>query len=82
MIIIGIAGATGGGKTTVAEELQQHFNVNGYKSIVIVSQDNYYLHAPHLGHKQNFEIPGAFDLDKLSKQLNKLHTGQSFTIPF
>ena len=72
VIIIGIAGGTGSGKTTLARQLEQTFG----DDIVTISQDSYYK---DLSHKQpqeralvNFDHPDALDFKLLTEHLSQL----------
>lgn len=77
MTIIGIAGGTGSGKTTVvrkiAEALPPHH-------VVVVPLDSYYNDTSHMTeeerHAINFDHPDAFDWKLLIKQVNELRNGQ------
>lgn len=82
MTIIGIAGGTGSGKTTVvrkiAEALPPHH-------VVVVPLDSYYNDTTHMTeeerHAINFDHPDAFDWKLLIKQVNELRNGQAIEQP-
>lgn len=82
MTIIGIAGGTGSGKTTVvrkiAEALPPHH-------VVVVPLDSYYNDTSHMAeeerHAINFDHPDAFDWKLLIKQVNELRNGQAVEQP-
>lgn len=82
MTIIGIAGGTGSGKTTVvrkiAEALPPHH-------VVVVPLDSYYNDTSHMTeeerHAINFDHPDAFDWKLLIKQVNELRNGQPVEQP-
>ena len=82
MTIIGIAGGTGSGKTTVvrkiAEALPPHH-------VVVVPLDSYYNYTSHMTeeerHAINFDHPDAFDWKLLIKQVNELRNGQAVEQP-
>lgn len=80
--IIGIAGGTGCGKTTVAENICQ--GITGKKAIII-AQDSYYKDLSHLPlserKKINFDHPSAFDNQLLLEHLNQLIDGKSIQMP-
>ena len=81
-IIIGIAGGTGSGKTTIAKALQKKCNEN---DLLIIKQDSYYKDLKHLPFKKrnekNFDHPNALDFNLLVKHLKKLKTGSSIDVP-
>jgi len=72
-LIIGIAGGTGSGKTTVACRIYE--SLKGI-NVVVIQQDAYYIDLSHLPieerKKINFDHPSAFDNDLLIKHLKKL----------
>jgi len=72
-LIIGIAGGTGSGKTTVARRIYE--SLKGI-NVVVIQQDAYYIDLSHLPieerKKINFDHPSAFDNDLLIKHLKKL----------
>ncbi|HOF03370.1 MAG TPA: uridine kinase, partial [Atribacterota bacterium] len=78
----GIAGGTGCGKTTVAENICQ--GITGKKAIII-AQDSYYKDLFHLPlperKKINFDHPSAFDNQLLLEHLNQLINGKSIQMP-
>ena len=70
-MIIGIAGGTGSGKTTLTEHLAARFGPN----ISVVHHDNYYKcqNRPFEERcKQNYDHPDAFDTDLMVQQLRQL----------
>ena len=81
MLIIGIAGGTGSGKTTVAKELAERL----HNHVVVVSQDSYYKDQSHLPleerQKLNFDHPNAIDFDLLVEQLQELKAGRDIQQP-
>ncbi|MGL4518819.1 MAG: uridine kinase [Phocaeicola sp.] len=82
MIIIGIAGGTGSGKTTVAKKIFESFPEN---EIVLISQDSYYKDSSHVPVEErqniNFDHPNAFDWDLLSKHIGMLKKGKAIEQP-
>ncbi|MRG86683.1 uridine kinase [Salinibacillus xinjiangensis] len=72
-VVIGVAGGTGSGKTTVTRSIYQHF-VD--KTILMIEQDYYYKDQSHLPLKErlntNYDHPLAFDNDLLLEHLNDL----------
>ena len=81
MLIIGIAGGTGSGKTTVARKLAEKLD----NHVVVVSQDSYYKDQSHLPleerQKLNFDHPNAIDFDLLVEQLKELKAGRDIEQP-
>ena len=80
-IVIGIAGGTGSGKTTVAIKIFQAFD----KSAVILSHDYYYKEYPNLTleekRKLNYDHPDSLDTDLLVEHIKALKSGQSIMHP-
>lgn len=82
MTIIGIAGGTGSGKTTVVkkivEALPPHY-------VSVVPLDSYYNDTSHMPeeerHAINFDHPDAFDWKLLIKQVNQLRKGEAIEQP-
>lgn len=81
-LCIGVAGGTGSGKTTVADEIVRRV---GRQRIVIVSQDRYYHDLAHLeGHERsmhNFDHPDAIEEELLVEHLSLLKTGKPAPLP-
>ena len=81
-LCIGVAGGTGSGKTTVANEIVRRV---GRDRIVIVNQDRYYHDLAHLdGHHRshhNFDHPDAIEEELLEKHLALLKAGESAPLP-
>ncbi|PAM95607.1 uridine kinase, partial [Flavobacterium sp. IR1] len=81
-IVIGVAGGTGSGKTTVAKEIFQQFNE---QSIVLIEQDAYYKDQSHLAFEErlqtNYDHPFAFDNDLLLEHLQQLARGEGIEKP-
>lgn len=81
-MIIGIAGGTGSGKSTVVRKIIESLPKN---SVAVVSQDNYYKDSSHLPwderRAQNFDEPRAFDWELLFKDLTLLREGKAIEQP-
>lgn len=74
-MIIGIAGGTGSGKTTLTDHLAAHFG----SAISVVHHDNYYKRqdVPFEERcKQNYDHPDAFDTGLMVSQLKELKAGR------
>lgn len=82
MIIIGIAGGTGSGKTTVVRKIMQRLP---HGEVGIISQDSYYKDSSHVPvedrQKINFDEPNAFDWTLLLDHLKRLKNGESIEMP-
>jgi uridine kinase len=82
MIIIGIAGGSGSGKTTVVKKIMKKFPKG---SVAVISQDAYYKHTGHFTPEQikhhNFDHPDAIEFELLVKHLDDLRAGKSIEIP-
>ena len=82
-IIIGIAGGSASGKTTIARTIMDQFEKE--QSVQIIRQDEYYKDQSHLTMeerlKTNYDHPFAFDNDLLVQQVNALVAGKSIDTP-
>ena len=82
MIIIGIAGGTGSGKTTVARSVMKRL---GSDKVTFISQDSYYKDHSHLSLEEraliNYDHPFAFDNELLIAHLQMLRDGQAVQAP-
>jgi len=82
MLIIGIAGGTGCGKTTVVNQI---LNELPEGEVGIISQDSYYKDTSHLSYdervKINFDHPRSIDFELLEVHLKELKKGNSIDQP-
>jgi uridine kinase len=82
MLIIGIAGGTGCGKTTVVEQIIAQLPVD---EVCVISQDSYYKDTSDLSYqdrvKINFDHPNSIDFALLLQHLKALREGESFEQP-
>lgn len=82
MLIIGIAGGTGSGKTTVVHQIMNELPET---EVGIISQDSYYKANDHLNMDEraliNFDHPRAIDFDLLCSDLKELKAGNSINQP-
>jgi len=80
--IIGVAGGTGSGKTTVSRQIQQMI---GKEHIVYLQHDSYYRDRSHLSTEErtqrNYDHPDSLDTDLLVEQLRQLCVGQPIRVP-
>ncbi len=76
MLIVGIAGGTGSGKTTVVRKIIEKLPPN---EVAVLSQDSYYKDNSHLPleerQKINFDHPDAIEFDLLIDHIKKLKAG-------
>lgn len=81
-ILIGIAGGSGSGKSTVTNELVELIDDD---KVAVIAQDSYYKSQNTLPYEQrvetNYDHPFAFDNDLLIEHLNKLKKGESIEMP-
>lgn len=82
MIIIGIAGGTGSGKTTVVKKILKSLPKN---DVALLPLDSYYKDSSHVPVEErqniNFDHPNAFDWDLLSKHVAMLRRGEAIEQP-
>lgn len=82
MLIIGIGGGTGSGKTTVVNKI---ISENPESEVTIISQDSYYKDLSHLDYesrtKVNFDHPNSIDFKLLCSHLAQLREGKSIEQP-
>lgn len=82
LIIIGVAGGTGSGKTTVSEAILERV---GRERITYIQHDSYYKDLSHLPledrHKINFDHPDALDTNLLAEHLKRLQGGSPVEVP-
>ena len=81
IIVIGVAGGTGSGKTTLVKALQNRFGDN----ITVLSHDNYYKRHDELSYEErthlNYDHPDAFDTDMMIGHLRLLKQGLAIECP-
>jgi len=82
MLIIGIAGGTGSGKTTVVRQILDELNND---EVDVISQDSYYQDTSHLPMEErkkiNFDHPKSIDFDLLVSHLKDLKAGKTIEQP-
>lgn len=82
MLIIGIAGGTGSGKTTVVRKIINSLPQN---EVTVLPQDAYYYDSSHLPLEErleiNFDHPDSIEFDLLIKHLKELKKGNSIQMP-
>ena len=82
IFVIGIAGGTGSGKTTVVNQI---INELPQDEVCVISQDSYYSQTDNLSYEErtkiNFDHPRAIDFDLLVKHLSELKSGNVIEQP-
>ena len=82
MLVVGIAGGTGSGKTTVVEKIIKRFHPN---HVVVLPQDSYYKDNSHLPLEKrqqiNFDHPASLEFPLLIDHIKKLRRGETIQQP-
>jgi uridine kinase len=80
-VIVGIAGGSGSGKTTIAQSLVEQLNGN----VALVQHDSYYRHTPELSFEArsqvNYDHPASLETELLVEHLVSLQSGQAVEKP-
>ena len=80
--IIGVAGGSGSGKSTVTEHI---VSAIGSEQVAVIIQDNYYRDLAHLTPEQrrkvNFDHPDSFDWELMLKHIDDLANGLPIEMP-
>ena len=80
-LVIGIAGGTGSGKTTLMKNIIDRFG----DVVTVLSHDNYYRRHDELTYEQrcriNYDEPAALETDLMARHLDLLRQGQSIECP-
>ena len=81
IMVLGIAGGTGSGKTTLTRRLKERFG----EQISVISHDNYYKRQDELTYEQrcltNYDHPDAFETDLLIRDIQALRRGETVRCP-
>ena len=81
ILVIGIAGGTGSGKTTLMKNLIARFQGD----VTVLSHDNYYKRHDELTYEQrcglNYDEPAALETDLMARHLDKLRRGEAIDCP-
>lgn len=82
MLIIGIAGGSGSGKTTVVKKI---IDALPGHAVTVIPQDAYYRDNGHLSAEErtkiNFDHPGSIEFNLLNKQVDTLLEGENIEMP-
>ncbi|HKJ07015.1 MAG TPA: uridine kinase [Flavobacteriaceae bacterium] len=82
MLVIGIAGGTGSGKTTVVNQILNELPAD---EVCVISQDSYYKATDNLTYRErtkiNFDHPKAIDFELLVEHLKQLKAGEVIEQP-
>lgn len=82
MLVIGIAGGTGSGKTTVVKKISEQFSND---EVAILTHDSYYYDNSNLSleerRKKNFDHPDSIEFDLMIEHVKKLQAGKSIEEP-
>ena len=82
IILIGIAGGTGSGKTTLANKVVESF---GRDEVSILRHDNYYKRHDDMSYEErcelNYDHPDAFDTELLCEHIKELKQGKAIEMP-
>ncbi|MDP2236079.1 MAG: uridine kinase [Bacteroidales bacterium] len=82
MLVIGIAGGSGSGKTTVVKKI---IRALPNSSVSVISQDSYYKDNGHLSAEErkkiNFDHPSSIEFDLLIKQIDQLKKDEIIQMP-
>ena len=81
ILVIGVAGGTGSGKTTLVKKLVEYFG----DEVSVVSHDNYYKRHDEMTYEErcliNYDEPAAFENELMVAQLDALRRGESVECP-
>ena len=81
ILVLGIAGGTGSGKTTLMKNIIDRFP----GEVTVISHDNYYKRHDELSYEQrcrlNYDEPAAFDTDLMIGHLDRLRRGEAIDCP-
>jgi uridine kinase len=82
MLILGIAGGTGSGKTTVVKQVAHEYHDT---DVTVISEDSYYKDTSHLTYEErvkiNFDHPNSIDFELLKEHLHQLRDGKTIDQP-
>lgn len=81
VLVVGIAGGTGSGKTTIIEKLVEHFG----SDVTVISHDSYYKPHHELTYEErthlNYDHPDSLETDLMVKHIKELKKGNAIQCP-
>ena len=81
-IVVGVAGGTGAGKSTIVKEILKQL---GTEKVSVIQHDSYYKNRPELSFEErtkiNFDHPDSLETNLLVEHLNLLISGKNVEIP-
>ncbi len=81
IMVIGIAGGTGSGKTTITRKIEERFG----NDVTVIYHDDYYKARHDLTYEErvklNYDHPAAFDTDLMIRDLSALRSGAAIDCP-
>ncbi len=81
ILVVGIAGGSASGKTTVVNRIKEFFG----DGITVIGHDNYYRAHDDMTYEErthlNYDHPNAFDTERMIEDVKKLKTGETVNIP-
>ena len=81
ILMIGIAGGTGSGKSTLTERIKEHFG----EHVTVLTHDNYYKAHDDMTYEErthlNYDHPNAFDTDLMIEHVRALRAGKDIICP-
>lgn len=81
ILIVGIAGGSASGKTTVVNKIKEFFG----DGITVIGHDNYYKAHNDMTYEErallNYDHPNAFDTERMIEDVKKLKAGETVDIP-
>ncbi len=81
ILVVGIAGGSASGKTTVVNKVKEFFGDN----ITVIGHDNYYKAHDDMTYEErthlNYDHPNAFDTERMIEDVKKLKEGRTVEIP-
>lgn len=79
--VIGVAGGSASGKTTIVKKIQEYFG----EDIVVLGHDSYYKAHDDMDYDErarlNYDHPNSFDTERMAEDVRKLIKGQAVDIP-